>query len=282
MRWTRCLVAVAAVSSLLSPPSAPSARAAETLRISGTGAGIGGMRLVAAAFGKKHPGVAVSVISSTGSTGGIRAVNEEKLDLACSSRALTEAEKKDGAVEERYALTAIVFGAQASNPTAGFTLREIEDIYAGRQGGWPDGRRIRLSLRPASDAFTAHIGAYTPGMKAALERAATVPGVFVGSTDQDAAVYIEKTPGSFGATSLSLILSEKRKIKTLSVNGVFPTEKTVADGSYPWVLPLSIVYRSGRLSGRAKEFVDFLYSAETADILRKNGHAPVGRGAAKP
>ena len=39
--------------------------------------------------------------------------------------------------------------------------------------------------------------------------------MFTAITDQDAADQIERTPGSFGATSYATVVSEKRNIKPL-------------------------------------------------------------------
>ncbi|HEY5461142.1 MAG TPA: hypothetical protein VIJ89_05265 [Deferrimonas sp.] len=61
-------VAIIAVLAFL----APAVFAEETIRVSGTGAAIGGMKLLGEAFGKKHPGVKVNVFSSLGSSGGSR------------------------------------------------------------------------------------------------------------------------------------------------------------------------------------------------------------------
>jgi ABC-type phosphate transport system substrate-binding protein len=52
----------------------PGPALAETVRISGTGGAIGGMRLLAEAFRKAEPGVDVFILPSLGSSGGIRAV----------------------------------------------------------------------------------------------------------------------------------------------------------------------------------------------------------------
>ena len=58
------------------------AQAAETrLRIGGTGAALGVMSRLAAAFAEQEPGVAVEVLPSLGSSGGIRALGEGAIDI---------------------------------------------------------------------------------------------------------------------------------------------------------------------------------------------------------
>ena len=95
---------------------APAVFAEETIRVSGTGAAIGGMKLLGEAFGKKHPGVTVVVYPSLGSAGGIKAVAAGKLDLAVSARRVKEEEKVPGLVEKPYAKSPYIFATSSSNP----------------------------------------------------------------------------------------------------------------------------------------------------------------------
>lgn len=264
-------------ATLLITTGAP---AAETLRLSGTGAAIGGMRHLGAAFEKSRPGVRVDVLPSTGSTGGIRAAADGKLDITCASRPLKEEEKKQNLVQEQYAKTGFVFATHQANETPGFKLSEIEDIFAGRRTTWPDGRPIRLILRPLSDTFSLYLTQLSPGMAAAVASAHKIPGVFVAGTDQDSANQIEKVAGSFGLTSTALVNSEKRRVGVLSVDGVPPTDDNIASGRYPYHLPLFLVYRSDRNNGLVKAFVDFVYSEAGREILSKNGHLPLPRDGA--
>ncbi|MBU1149836.1 MAG: hypothetical protein KJ800_02665, partial [Proteobacteria bacterium] len=63
--------AIAAGSALANPQ--------EKLIITGTGSSIGVMKRMAEGFQKKHPNVAVDVLPSIGSTGGIKAVKEGRI-----------------------------------------------------------------------------------------------------------------------------------------------------------------------------------------------------------
>jgi phosphate transport system substrate-binding protein len=260
----------------------PSVHADETVRISGTGGAIGGMKHLAEAFGKKYPGVNASVFPSVGSAGGIKAVKAGKLDLAVSSRRIREEEKAPGLVEKPYAITAYIFATSSSNPVGGLGLSEIQDIYSGKKTAWPDGKRIFLVLRPVTDAFTDLLLNLSPGMKNAVESAQQRPGMFVGITDQDAADQIERTPGSFGVTSYSLVASEKRKIKPLAVDGISPVGKDGANEKYPYLIPFYLVYMKDSAAGAAGKFMDFIDSKEGEKILGMNGHLPIRKAHGKP
>lgn len=254
-----------------------SASSKETLIITGTGTSIGTMELMANAFQKKHLDVIVRVLPSIGSTGGIKAVNDDKIDIGLSYRPLKPEERSAKISEEPYARTAFIFGVQDSNPTQGFTLAEIEEIYAGKRKTWPDGTPIRLILRPVSDGFSAYLSGINSGLKSASEKVRSIPGIFVGNTDQEAAMQIEKTPGSFGTTSSSLVASEKRKIKALSIAGIAPTLSNVSTGKYPYTLTLSFVYKKDKYKGTVKDFIEFVYSREGQKLLSDNSHVTLQR-----
>ena len=194
----------------------------EKLIITGTGASIGVMKRMANGFQKRHPNVTVNILPSVGSTGGIKAVKAGKIDISLSARTLKPEERIPGIIEESYGRTAFIFGVQESNPIEGLSMTEIEEIYAGKRRTWSDGRPIRLILRPLYDSCSAFLAGINPGMKSASVQAHSIPGVFVGMTDQDAALQIERTPGSFGTTTAAIIAAEKLKIKALSVDGVCP------------------------------------------------------------
>lgn len=254
-----------------------SASSKETLIITGTGSSIGTMKLMAKAFQKKHTGVNVQVLPSIGTTGGIKAVKEDKIHIGLSYRSLKPEERGAEIIEKPYGRTAFIFGIQDSNPTKGFTLKEVEEIYAGKRKTWPDGTPIRLILRPLSDGFSKYLASINPGLKSVSEKAHSIPGLFVGNTDQEAALQIEKMSGSFGTTSMSLVVSEKRKIKAISVDGILPTLVNVSTGKYPYAITLYLVYKKDKYKGAVKDFIEFVFSLEGQKLLSDNGHVTLHR-----
>jgi phosphate transport system substrate-binding protein len=249
----------------------------ETLIIAGTGSSISAMKLMAKGFQKKHPNVTVEVLPSIGSTGGIKAVQDGKIDIGLSSRLLKPEERVAEIIEEPYGRTAFIFGVQDSNPIKGLTLAEIEEIYAGKRKTWPDGTPIRLILRPLSDAYSVYLASINPGIKSASEKAHSTPGVFVGITDQDAALQIEKTPGSFGTTSAAIAVAERLKIITLSVDGIAPTLSNVSGDKYPYAMTFALVYKRDKYRGPIKDFIEFVFSRDSQKLLSDNGHVTIKR-----
>jgi phosphate transport system substrate-binding protein len=254
------------------PASSP-----ETLIITGTGGSLSVMELIGRKFQEKHPDVTVKVLPSIGSTGGIKAVRAGKIDIGLSARSLKPEERSAGIIEEPFGRTAFIFGVQESNPAKGFTLAEIEEIYAGKRKAWPDGTPIRLTLRPLSDAYSVYLAGINPGLKSASEKALAIPDVFVGNTDQEAARQIEKTPGSLGTTSSSVVTTEKRKIRALSIDGASPTLANVSSGKYPYAMTMSVVYKKDKYSGSIKSFIEFIFSRDGQKLLSDNGYVALQR-----
>jgi len=60
---------------------------------------------------------------------------------------------------------------------------------------------------------------------------------------------------------------------TLRFNGVEPSVRTVADGSYPYFKPLLIV-TGPKTPAAAQEFVAFVRSATGREILERSGYSP--------
>ena len=247
---------------------------AETLRITGTGGAIGGMRLLAEAFRKAEPGVEVVVSRSIGSAGGIRAALGGRLGIGLSARPLSAEELAEGGRQIPYARTAFVFAVNPDVKRTDITVAEAADIYAGRKTTWDDGSVLRPILRPAADTDTTALRKMSPGMAHALEQAQKREGMIVATTDQDSADMIERTSGSFGTTTLALAVSENRRFRVLSLAGVKPAEKSVRDGTYPFTKTFFMVTRRTP-SPTAERFIRFVRSPEGKAILSRVGHIPL-------
>src|SRR5512139_4069991 len=115
---------------------------AETLKITGTGGAIGGMRLLAEAFRKAEPGVEVVIPRSIGSAGGIRAALAGKLDIGLSARPLGAEERAAGGRQTAYARTAFVFAVNPGVNRSDITLAEVMEIYTGRKKTWDNGTAL--------------------------------------------------------------------------------------------------------------------------------------------
>ena len=250
---------------------AATATAAEEIKIGGTGNALGTMRLFADAFGKHNPDVKVTVLPSLGTSGAIKGISKDLLDIGLSSRTLTEEERKLGAMALEYARAPLVFAVSTKSPVTALTLDQIADIYNGKMTNWPDGSVIRPILRQVGDDNTRQIRLMSPALDKALAAPEQHPGMPFATNDQEAADKAESIPGALVATTLSLIKSEDRQLRALMLNGVEPTPGNAASGKYPLVKQFFLVTRRDP-AAPAKRFIAFIQSPAGREILIRTGH----------
>jgi phosphate transport system substrate-binding protein len=252
-------------------PAAGSAAEVQPIRAGGTGSALGTMQLLASAFLKKHaqPNV-ITLVPNLGSSGGLRALKAGAIEMAFISRVPTADDAAAGLVAFEYGRSPFVFVTSMNNVTS-ITPAEVADFLSGRKLAWPDGESVRFVMRQPSDADNEHIAAFSPDIAAALKTAHSRDGLVVALTDQEAADQAEHLPGSLAVNTLALILSEHRKLHVLNFNGLVPSVKTLADGTYPYYKRLFIVTK-GPATGTALEFIEFIKSPAGRAMLEANGH----------
>lgn len=244
---------------------------AEEIKIGGTGAALGTMQLLGQAYARSHPDTRIAVLPSMGSGGGIKAVLAGAIQIAVSSRPPSDSESKAGIVAVEYGRTPFVFVTSSTSPSTGITTQNLVDFYAGKVDEWPDGSKLRLVLRPIGDSDSEIIKNMSPAMREAKSAAEQRKGMIFTVTDQETAASIEKVSGSLGPSTLALLISEKRALKALSLDGVAPSATTIADGSYPLAKQLFIA-TGPKSPPEAQAFVAFVQSPAGRQILQQTGH----------
>jgi phosphate transport system substrate-binding protein len=251
--------------------SLPVPLAAQTIKIGGTGGALGTMGILAEAFKKSHPDAKVIIVPGLSSGGGRKALLGGAIDIAVTSKPGRDAEKLDGAIAVLLGRTPFVFATSTKNTTSALTTEELVAIWNGKTPTWPDGSRLRLILRPETDSDTDVLKRISPAMEQAVKNALAREGMKITMTDTETADAIETIPGALGTSSLALIISEKRSLKALDLNGVTPSPKTIANGSYPHFR--SIYALTGtKPSGLTEQFMAFLRSTPGHEILAQSGH----------
>jgi len=249
--------------------------AEETLKIAGVGSALGSMQLLGAAFVKSHRDIKVVVVPGLGTSGGIKAVWKDAIGIGLAARPLTEEERGLGLVSTEYARSPFVFVVRQDVRISDLRTGDIARILRGEVPTWPSGERIRLVLRPEYDTDTHIVKRISPEMQEALERALSREGMSIAMTDQEAAEWVRRTPGAFGFSTLTQIISEGLPLKVLSYNGVVPSVRTLADGSYPLFKSASIVTK-GEPSDTVRRFISFVRSEKGMAILEQSGNLVIG------
>ena len=249
---------------------APGLPAAEPVRVNGSGSALEMLKPLVAAYRKSHPQVEIHVGKPLGSSGAIKALLAGALDLAVGSKPANPAEVAQGAIFRDYGQTPLALISGGATGQTGLTSEALAGIYAGATTAWPNGAKIRLVLRPEGDIDTRILQGLSPRMQAAMAEALKKPGMIVAVTDPEANDVVARTPGALGASGLCGLLGDPRPMVVLALNGVMPSVKTLAAGTYPLAKDIRFV-TTARTSPEALQFMAFIYSPAGRRLAEKAG-----------
>lgn len=216
-------------------------------------------------FNEANPDVTINYTGS-GSGAGITGVLDGTCDLGLSSRALTDDEKSQGAVENIIALDGVAVVVNPENTVTDLTTEQIAQIFTGEITNW--------SELGGADAEIAVFGRENgSGTRSAFEEIVGVEDACVYTNEYsstgDVIGNVASNPNAIGYASLSAV---NETVTAVNVNGVAPSEATVLDGTYEIQRPFVIVTVEGtELSAEAQAFLDYAMSAEVADIIAAAG-----------
>jgi phosphate transport system substrate-binding protein len=245
---------------------------ADTLRLAGTGGAMPMAQHMAAQY-LAASGTTIEVIPGLGSGGAIRAAADGAIDLAISGRQLTPKEVALGLTAVPIARTAFVFVTSRTEPTA-LRSADLVGIFTSPDPKWADGSTIEVILRTPQDGDTLILESLFAGMHAAIETARLRPEIPVAATDQDSAALAEQLDGSFVQAGYSQIVTEKRHLRFIAIDGVEPTPENFEAGKYPYEKVFYLVY-AAKDEAAAQRLLDFLRSAGGVEGLRATGNLPV-------
>lgn len=262
---------VSTVSFFALSPGVYAADAAKEIKIGGTGTDLATMRMLGEQFRKARPDVTITVLPSLGSSGGLKALLAGQLDIAVTYKEPSGDENNKGLTTVKYAKCPFVFITHKTNKVSNITLQEVVNIYNDIKMSWPDDTPIRLILRPAGESATKILQGMSEEMNRAVQNAFKRSGLNTAVTDQETVDLVERLPGSFGASTLCQLISEKRDLNILSLNGIRPSVRTLANGTYPYFKELYLI-TGPKSSPLARQFVDFVFSPSGQSVLSKTGH----------
>lgn len=242
--------------------------AAQILVVGGTGGALALLRETGAAF-RQASGIPVIVMPSLGTQGGIRALGDGRIDIAVIGRELTETERTRGLRHVLAVKTPYVFVTSLPNPPS--LAAEVFATYLREpRMKWPDGTPVRAVLRPPTETDYIHMFAAFPGTNNAIATLRERSDIPVAASDQENLDYAESIPGSLVGTTLAQVITERRGVQFVPVNGIRPSVEAFEAGVYPRVKPFFFVARASG-PAPAEAFMAFLASADGQAILRRCG-----------
>lgn len=222
------------------------------------------------AFQEKYPNVTVTY-NPTGSGSGITAVTEGNCDISLASRNLKD-EEKNGLTSTTVAIDGIAMIVNTANEVSDLSLDQIAKIYTGEITNWKDvggadqeivviGREAGSGTRDGFESITG------TSDKCQMDQELTSTGAVIQAVGANEA--------AIGYASLAAV---DDTIKTLTVEGVAPSEETVLDGTYKIQRNFNMITNDSKeLSPAAQAFLDFATSLEAASLIEAAGAVPVSK-----
>ncbi len=218
--------------------------------------------LLAELYQQRHPGVEINV-QGGGSTAGVRAVQDRICDIGMCSRHLNADES--GLTAIPIAVDGIVLVVHPTNPVVSLTREQVRAIFSGAVRNWRElgGANLRITV------ITREEGS---GTRTSFEEKVMAGDHFASDAlvqDSNGAVreIVANDPGAIGYISFGLV---DRRVKTLAIDGVQPTEETIRTHQYPLARDFLFIV-AGDSNPLARSFIDFVLSPEGQAALAEEG-----------
>jgi phosphate transport system substrate-binding protein len=247
----------------------PPARAAETVRVGGTGFAIALMRTLGEQATASRSDIDIAILPSLGSGGGLAALGDGAIELAISARPLTNDEQGKGLRDAACATTPLTFATSRADGGS-IALRDLPGLYAEPSPSWPDGTRLKVILRDRRGAEITYLSTQLSGMRDAVAAAFKRPGIAVGATDQENADLAQRIEGSLAIITLLQIRTERLALRPMSLDGLAPSTDAIAAGAWPLPIRFCLVLPAAPAPG-ARHLVAFFRSSEGQALLVRSG-----------
>lgn len=246
-------------------PSAP-----VTLRVAGSTSMLPLLEDLSTAFSLSHDQLMVEITGGGSRLGLERALLHEADLAACSwLEPDDDAERPQPyrAVPVAWDGTAVI--VHPSSRLEGLTLLQLKSVFAGWVFDWQElgGGQADILIVSREDGS---------GTRSAFEQQVlgeqpvALTAIVMPSTSA-VLDYVSRHPAAIGYVSMGAVDAEggrtegaptaavKHKVKTLMIEGVYPTPETVKQGMYHLSRPLYLVV-PGQPQGHARDFIDFVLS----------------------
>lgn len=265
-------LAIVLPAMLIAGCSSPGGAAKTELTVTGSTTILPIAEVAAEMFHEQHSDLRV-LVAGVGSSAGIESVSKGTSDIGTSSRDLKPQEASLGLVDTPVAFDAIAVIVHPSNPVRALTRKQAADIFEGKITNWKQvggaDELIWLVNRDEASGTREAFSKIVLGGEPFDPRSAVLPG-----TGQVRSVVADSRT-AVGYISLGFV---DKSVKALSIDGIQPTESTVADGTYP-VSRVLHFFTKGEPKGLAKTYIDFvLSSAIQSKVVRDAGFLPVAEG----
>ncbi len=152
-------------------------------------------------------------------------------------------------------------------PVSDLTVEQVRDIFSGKITNWKDfggdDQNIIVVSREEGSGTRAAFEEMVMGEDALIAASAILQ-----ASNGAIRTTVSTTPYSIAYLSFGYL---DDTVKSISIDGVAPTEPNAADGSYPIVRPLNML-TNGEPAGMVKAFLDFILSEAGQKLVVEDGY----------
>lgn len=237
--------------------------------INGSSAGMPVIKLLTAAFSKKHPGVSFEFKSGAKTSAALQQLKNGAIDIVVYAKDLKPEEQDSKIRFDVLVSDPIVIVVNKTVPVDGLTTTQIKNIYTGKTTTWGDNNDSAIIVCDRIEDETAKIAI----RKFVLGKDLSVTDhAIILETESEMADAIASTPYSIGYYSLAKAKTQD-SVKVLKVDGVAPNVSNLKTSTYGISRPVGIATMDQ--DETIKQFISFAYSKEAKELLVKNGYLPL-------
>ncbi|MFI8767387.1 phosphate ABC transporter substrate-binding protein [Streptomyces sp. NPDC053792] len=233
-----------------------------------------------AAEALKSKGLHITVATQGGSAGGISQLGSGQIQIALSSKPVSDKDKqtypKTDFVSTQIgadAVGVIITKEVADAGVKSLNKAQVQGLFEGKITNWkqiggPDlqvfvyDKEPGRGTREVLDKFI-----YGKGEAPAPPKS---PNYAVVGGNLETRNKLESTRGSIAPLSTGFIEGHD-KLVAIPLEGIAPTNENIASGTYPMTRPLYMI-TNGKAQGAAKQYIDYILSAEGQKLLPKHGY----------
>jgi phosphate transport system substrate-binding protein len=226
---------------------------------------------LAEAFMTENTGVRIDV-QGGGSSVGVKAAGQGTSDIGMASREIKDSELAEFPNLKIFVIArdGIAIVAHPDVPVSDLTVEQVRDIFSGKITNWKDlggdDQNIFVVSREEGSGTRAAFEEMVMGEDALIAASAILQ-----ASNGAIRTTVSTTPYSIAYLSFGYL---DDTVKSISIDGVAPTEPNAADGSYPIVRPLNML-TNGEPAGMVKAFLDFILSEAGQKLVVEDGYIPV-------
>jgi len=218
-------------------------------------------------------GIKVASVEEPGSGKGVQALIAGKVTIAGASRQLKPEEKKEKLVGHIIGYDAIAVFVHKNNPVKDLKKADLKAIFTGQITNWKQVGGKDAPIRPNTEIQGGKRATLEFFQENVMDGAAFGKGFKQIDLPKDQITETAKDENAICAVSLGLLTAlgsdVKASVKTISVAGIQPADKSVKSGEYPISRPL-VLATKGLPTGNVKRFIDFMLGPDGQAVVRKN------------